>query len=119
MPFPGVANAARVVTAIFLLAFMGCAPSAEERQAEALLAKAQELSLTGGKYQPRWAAHMQAEKIYKEIVSLYPKTNAAKAATKGLERMPAVFEADLKVAAEELGDKYQATIMEAVSSPQR
>lgn len=102
---------------ILVLVCWGCTPSAEERQAEALLAKAQALSLAGGKYQERWSAHMQAEKIYKEIGALYPKTSAAKAAKTGLERMPAIFEADMKVAAEELAEKWQSTIGKALEMP--
>lgn len=98
---------AKCIFMVFTLAFVGCGPSAEERQAEALLAKAQELSLVEGKYQARWAAHVQADKLYKEIQSSYPKTNAAKAATKGLERLRVILEADRKLADEEMIEAYQ------------
>lgn len=111
----------KIIFALLLLSIAGCAPSAEERQAEALLVRAQDLALTGGKYQVRWSAHMQAEKLYKEILAQYPKTNAAKAAASGLEKMPAIFEADKKVAAEELGEAYQAAIGDVLkaASPRR
>lgn len=66
--------------------------------------------MTGGKYQARWAAHMQAEKLYREVLQTYPKTNAAKKASAGLERMPAIFEADKRVAAEELSETYKAAV---------
>lgn len=98
------------VLTIILLAACGCGPSAEERQAEALLVRAQEMSLTGGKYQARWAAHMQAEKLFKEVIQSYPKTNAAKRAAEGLKGMPAIFEADKRVAAEELSETYKAAV---------
>lgn len=96
--------------AMVLFAACGCAPSADERQAEALLFRAQELSLTGGKYQARWAAHMQAEKLFKEVIQSYPKTNAAKRASDGLKGMPAIFEADKRVAADELSETYKAAV---------
>jgi hypothetical protein len=111
----------KIAVAALALSLVGCAPSAEERQAEALLARAQELALTSGKYQARASAHLQAEKLYKEIIAQYPKTKAAKMAASGLERMTAIFEADKKIAAEELGEAYQAAIGDVlkVASPQR
>lgn len=111
----------KIIVIALALSVAGCAPSAEERQAEALLARAQELALTGGKYQARASAHLQAEKLYKEIIAQYPKTKAAKMAASGLERMTAIFEADKKIAAEELGEAYQAAIGDVLkaASPQR
>lgn len=95
-----------------------CGPSAEERQAEALLAEAQKLSLVGGKFQARHEAHEHAEKLFKDLLSRYPKTKAAESAKAGLARMPEIHQADRKIAQEELAETYQKAIGDVLNAAQ-
>lgn len=116
MKFLNSSPVSRLLAVICLILLSGCGPSPEERQADALLAKAKELSLAGGTFKERFRAHEHAEKLYREVITQYPRTKAAEAARIGLLQMQAIHEADRKLASEELAETYKASVKDLMQS---